>query len=173
VHVEAYDAVDRMITASGIDRTGQWTGLDIGGRNVNGSARGLLPATRWTGLDSTPGPGVDIVADARHWVVDRLVDVVLCTEVFEHVQDWWLIPVTAREALDPAGPGLVLFTCASTGRPPHGASGAPAPAPGEWYENITIDRLRHIAESLWRDVHITYNPNPGDAYLWARRPWED
>jgi len=173
MHAEAYAAVDRMITDSGIDRRGQWTGLDIGGRNVNGAARDLLPRATWTGLDATPGPGVDIVADARTWVPDRLVDVVLCTEVLEHVERWAEVLTTARDALDPAGPGLVLVTCASSGRPPHGAGGAPAPAEGEWYRNVAPDVLEDVARRLWRDVHVTYNPHPGDAYLWARQPWED
>lgn len=170
MHPEAYDAVARMITASGINPHGQWTGLDIGGRDVNGTARAHLPGARWHGLDAVPGPGVDIVADARTWEPDALYDVVLSTELLEHVDRWAEVIPTMYWALDPAGPGLVLITAASTGRAPHGASGEWEPPPGEHYGNVDPGELRAHLGAWFETVHVEYNPHPGDVYAWATAP---
>lgn len=93
--------------------------LDIGGRNVNGTCRDLFPNARYVALDYRADDGVDIVADARSWEPDDEFDVVLCTEVFEHVAGWERIVETAHEACKPGG--LFVVTTATHGRPPHSA----------------------------------------------------
>lgn len=170
MHPEAHAAVDRMLDRSGIDRTAPWRVLDLGGRDINGSIRSLLPAAKWTGTDLEAGPGVDVVHDATQpWPVgaDRF-DIVVCTEVLEHLAMWRLVLQTASEALEPDGPELLVVTCASDGRPTHGMSGAPQPAPGEWYCNVPPEHLRETLETLFREVHVEYRAHPGDAYAWAR-----
>jgi hypothetical protein len=129
VHEQAYDFC--RLFADDI----RGHGLEIGGRDLNGNARGLWPRIVWTVLDVLPGPGVDIVADARTWVPDRGYQIVLCTEVLEHVEDWRLVVNTAAKALDPGG--LVVITCAGPGRPPHSGVEATDILPGEYYHNIS------------------------------------
>lgn len=181
MHPEAYEAVGRMVTASGHDFadgdsggipegwTG-WYGLDIGGRDVNGTARAHFPHTHWRGLDIRPGPGVDIVEDATTWrgVKPGFEDFVLSTECLEHVENWRGIVECAASVLSPGGPMLAFFTAASTGRAPHGASGEHVPPPGEWYGNVRPDELSDALYENFIGVHVEYNPNPGDVYAWAR-----
>lgn len=118
---------------------GPGLGLELGGRDVNGNARHLWPNVTWTGLDITPGPGVDIVADARTWTPDRSYDLVLCTEVLEHVEDWQSILNTAGKALTEGG--YMVITCAGPGRAPHSGREATALHPDEHYRNIDPNEL--------------------------------
>lgn len=168
MHPEAYDAVGRMVAASGIDPAGEWTGLDIGGRDVNGSARAHLPNARWHGLDAVPGPGVDIVADARDWNPDAVYDVVLCTELLEHVRGWRHVLIAAAEALDRHG--FLFLTAASHGRRPHSADGHMFVPAGEHYANVDPEELRRELAALFAVVFVDYQRRPGDVYAWATAP---
>lgn len=169
MHPEARDGLARQLEASGLDLTAPWRVLDLGGRDINGSIRDLLPVAKWVGLDIEPGPGVDLVHDATQpWPAgfDRF-DLVVCTEVLEHVERWAAVLRAASQALEPGGPEALFVTCASTGRPEHGASGGPCPLPGEWYGNVPPGALRDVLVGLFRDSHVEYRANPGDAYAWA------
>jgi hypothetical protein len=167
MHPEAHTGIGWAIEQAQLDRHAPWRILDVGGQNVNGTAHDWFthPDTTITTLDIE---GADIIADARTWEPDRRFDVVMATEVFEHIRDWPAVLRTMVLALDPAGPGVLLATCASPGRPPHGATGAPLPAPGEWYRNVTPAQLAEAVHPYlpWREVRYLYPP--GDAYLWGR-----
>ena len=170
MHVEARDGLARQLDASCLDLGAPWRVLDLGGRDINGSIRDLLPGAKWVGLDIESGPGVDLVHDATTpWPAgfDRF-DIVVCTEVLEHVERWGAVLRTASEALEPGGPEALFVTCASTGRPEHGASGGPRPLPGEWYGNVSPAALRDALAGLFRYSHVEYRANPGDAYAWAQ-----
>lgn len=172
MHQEAYDGFARMLALSGIDPQRPWIGLDVGGADVNGSVRGQLPATVWTGLDIEPAPGVDIVANAATWRPDGndgAWDVVIATELFEHTSEWREIIGTMASVLDLEGPQLLIATCASDGRPPHGARGEWGVPKGQYYGNVTPSALREELTRWFYEVHVEYNPNPGDAYMWAKR----
>ena len=170
MHPEARDGLARQLAACGLDLDAPWRVLDLGGRDINGSIRDLLPNGKWTGLDIEPGPGVDLVHDATTRWPDSFerFDLVVSTEVLEHVELWGAILRTASEALEPGGPEALFVTCASTGRPEHGASGGPSPLPGEWYGNVAPGPLRDVLAGLFRYSHVEYRANPGDAYAWAQ-----
>jgi len=198
MHAEALNAVRDMITTT--IREGHlhkptenaWRlAIDLGGADVNGTARGLFDAdyTNWLGVDIAEGPGVDIVADARSWDwhsgrfltsearthAHKRVDLVLCTELLEHVapfpndiadSGWKAVIGTACRMLRPGG--VLMVTCASTGRRPHGARGELDVPTGEYYGNVELEPFSAAMESLdWRDWDVKYNPNPGDLYAWA------
>lgn len=116
------------------------TVLDLGGRDINGTCRDLYPHATYITLDLYPGPGVDIVADAATWVPDRLYDLVICTEVFEHVAEWPQMCVTAFKACG----GLFITTMAGPGRKPHSGIDGAALQAGEWYENIDPGLLERV-----------------------------
>lgn len=141
--------------------------LDVGGADWNGSLRGLgmLPGAEWTVVDLVAGRGVDVVADCTVWRPDGGWDLAVCTEVLEHVEDWRGILACMAAA---AGQGIV--TCASTGRRPHGAQGAAAPAEGEWYANIGVEEFADgAAEAGLQVVRMEYRRRPGDLYAAVRR----
>lgn len=200
MHPEALEAVARMMVESGYPSMGDpdshRMGVDFGGADVNGTARNLFsPTVTWHGLDIDPGPGVDIVADARSWtgmpdldpreitgegqVLCSLVhaDVILCTELLEHVAPlpddtvpgWYRVLETIGIVLKPGG--FVFITCASTGRRPHGARGEMDPPLGEFYENVDPGLFSRATSELggWSAGKIHFNPNPGDLYAWMRK----
>ena len=134
MHVQAYDGFARMLELSGLDAFRAWRILDVGGADVNGSVRDLMPYAAWVGLDIEPGPGVDIVADAAEWEswLGEGFEVVTATELFEHAERWRHIIKTMALALSDHGPQTLIATCASTGRPPHGARGEDGVPEGQY-----------------------------------------
>lgn len=165
MHAEAYEGFAWALERSGLDRSQPWRVLDIGGQMVNGSVHDQLPQSTVTTLDLE---NADIIADARTWEPTHLFDVVIATEVFEHVHNWGAVLDTMRKALDPEGPGTLITTCASTNRQPHGATGAPAPAPYEYYGNVEPIDLELALRSRFAHSEVRYLYPPGDAYAWAR-----
>lgn len=157
MHDEAY----AWVRAHALD--GQLDVLDIGGRNINGSVRDLFPDATYTAMDIRPGDGVDIVADAATWHPgDRLWDVVVCTEVFEHTTDWKLICVTAFTSLRPDG--RFIATMAGPGRPEHSAvDGGWRLHPGEYYGNVEPGDLRAVLEACgFTEIEVDQQFGPCD-----------
>lgn len=137
MHKVAMDWISRFRTN---DRL--WI-LDIGGRDINGTPRHLFPYCHYVVLDLRSGPNVDIIADAATWIPDRLYDLVICAEVFEHTPDWQAICRTAFSALKSKGKFVV--TAAGPGRPEHSAiRDGWGLEPGEFYKNIEPEELRLV-----------------------------
>ncbi len=97
--------------------------LEVGSMNVNGSLREVAEPfgpDRYVGVDLDEGPGVDEVCDAAG-LLDRFgpesFDVVLCTEVLEHVREWPSV-IHNLKMLVKAG-GVLLITTRSRGFPYH------------------------------------------------------
>jgi SAM-dependent methyltransferase len=68
--------------------------LEVGSRDPGADARSIVMPLRpaqYTGVDLVPGPGVDVVCPAER-LLERFApesfDVVISTEVLEHVRDW-------------------------------------------------------------------------------------
>lgn len=115
------------------------TVLDVGGRNINGTARDLFNAISYLSIDLFAGRGVDIVGDFTTYEGDT-VDVVVCLEVAEHTEKWPLIIENAANHLTPGG--LFIFTAAGPGRAPHSGIDGNKLQAGEWYQNIDPSDLR-------------------------------
>jgi hypothetical protein len=129
--------------------------LDIGGRDINGSPRGLFTGPEvYRVLDIEPGPGVQIVADAATWSPDREYDVVVCCEVFEHASRWRDILFTALKACKPGG--TLVATMAGPGRALHsGIDGGPTLYAGETYQNIDqLDLLDALETAGWEEITV-------------------
>lgn len=175
MHVQAHRALGEMIAESGIETRMVYKVLDMGGRDVNSTVQGLdvrpyLPHSVWQGADLAAGPGVDIVTDLtrRPWTYADDYDVVVSTELLEHVADWKAVLLNAAEALTHGYDPHVFITCAGPGRPAHGASGADRPAPGEWYANVAPQELEAALKDVFDDVHVRFGPETCDTYGWAR-----
>jgi SAM-dependent methyltransferase len=110
--------------------------LEIGSLDINGSVRPIFEPfqTNYFGIDMQKGPGVDLVADAAHFVNEEDYDVVVCAEVFEHTPDWKKIIANSYTNLRSGG--LFIATMAGEGRPPHSAIDENPIRDWEHYSNI-------------------------------------
>lgn len=97
--------------------------LEVGSLDVNGSPRAAvmeLSPSRYTGVDLSEGPGVDLVCDATG-ITRRFgpgsFDVVISTEMIEHARDWRTVISNLKDVLKPGG--LLLLTTRSIGYPYH------------------------------------------------------
>lgn len=117
--------------------------LEIGSKDINSTAQRLVirdlfkGSTKYTGIDLTAGPGVDVVADGATWSGDgKLFDLVISTETLEHAANAVVIVANAHKLLAPGG--ALLLTAAGEGRHPHSAvDGMLVLKPGEFYRNVT------------------------------------
>lgn len=98
--------------------------LEIGSRYVNGSVRPLierhLSPKEYVGIDVETGKHVDLVLPAErivnHFGISSF-DVVVATELLEHVVDWRLVVYNIKTILKPWG--ILYVTTRSRGFPYH------------------------------------------------------
>src|SRR2546426_1965120 len=98
--------------------------LEVGSRSVNGSLRQIVESlmpNEYTGVDLEPGPGVDMICGVERVVKtfgQASFDVVISTELLEHVLDWRSaisnIKMVCRRD------GLIVLTTRSVGFHYHG-----------------------------------------------------
>jgi SAM-dependent methyltransferase len=127
--------------------------LEIGSLDINGSVRSLFHNCDYLGLDVAPGPGVDLVCQGQEYAApDGSFDVVISCEAMEHNPHWI---ATFKNMIRLCRPGgLVIMTCATTGRAEHGTSRTePESSPltigigWEYYRNLTASNFRrHLDE---------------------------
>ena len=117
--------------------------LEIGSRNINGSVRSLFPAaSEFIGVDPVDGPDVDVVGDGS--VVDLghgTFDIVVCTEVLEHVDDEIATGIISNAWRHLASDGVFIMTCAGPGRHAHSAIDEQPIRPWEFYRNVDAETL--------------------------------
>ena len=122
MHLSALDKarVFRSAYLSGLEDA-PLTILDVGSAIVDPtqhSNRDAMTNPRWTltGMDIEPGLNVDVaVADPYDWreVESGSVDVVTCSEVFEHAEYFWVTILEIARVLRPRG--LAFITSPSPG----------------------------------------------------------
>lgn len=139
--------------------------LDVGALDVNGSARreleGLGIAT-YVGVDVKPGPAVDEICEAER-LVERYgsnrFDVVLATELVEHVRDWRAAISNLKQVL--AADGILILTTRSRGFPFHGF-------PFDYWR-YEVDDMKEIFRDL--DIEeVSSDPNNPGVFVCARKP---
>lgn len=138
--------------------------LDVGSRDVNGSFRELFTDCDYTGIDITEGKDVDVVCVGHEYDADPF-DVVCSGECFEHDEYWDKTLQNMVRLLKPAG--LMFFTCATTGRAPHGL--------GKWatsdnyYRNITEGDVKEALDvsDIFCDWEFTTNTSSHDLYFYG------
>ena len=139
--------------------------LEVGSLDVNGSLRPYVESLgprSYLGVDLTEGPGVDQVCPAER-LVEHLgteaFDLVVCTEVLEHVREWRVVVSNLKRLLRPGG--ILLLTTRSRGFP---------------YHEFPFDYWRYEVEDIQRifgDLELqaiepdTYMPG---IFVKARRP---
>lgn len=134
--------------------------LEIGSLNLNGSIRQFFQACDYTGLDVGEGRDVDVVCYGEDYGAPAAsFDMVVSCEAMEHNPGWrptWL------NMLRLAKPdGIVLMTCATTGRRQHGTEEyLPADSPltverkQNYYRNLVAEDFQALAQlDSWFPVH--------------------
>jgi SAM-dependent methyltransferase len=126
--------------------------LEVGSLDLNGSIRSLFPGCEYVGIDVAEGPGVDVVCEGQNYdgPADSFDTVISC-EAMEHNPHW---EGTFRNMIRLCKPGgLVVMTCASTGRPEHGtARSEPSASPltvklgWNYYRNLTEKDFRRAID---------------------------
>lgn len=117
--------------------------LEFGSRDLNGSVRPLFAdAAVYIGVDNIDGPSVDVEADAATVEVPGLFDVVVCCEVFEHVDDPTALAIVQNAHRHLMDGGTFIATMAGPGRAAHSAIAATGLMPGEFYRNVDEPTLR-------------------------------
>ncbi len=141
--------------------------LEVGSYDVNGSVRptilALEPAS-YTGVDQSAGPGVDTVVSAMDLVETfgaRSFDVVISTEMLEHVEDWR--PVVAEMVNVLTLDGLLVLTTRSPGFPYH-------PYPVDTWR-YTLDGMQQILTAAGLVVReLVSDPQAPGVFAIARKP---
>jgi len=139
--------------------------LELGARDVNGSVRPVVetwhPAS-YLGVDLEPGTGVDLVLDARE-LLDRFgaerFDVVIATEILEHIRDWRGIVSIMKRLLKPNG--ILLITTRSRGFEYHAY-------PADFWRFELADMATIFAD-MTIDALVPDPLDPG-VFLRARKP---
>lgn len=146
------------------------TVVEVGSYDVNGTVRPVIEphAKSYLGVDIMDGPGVDVVCD----VVDLPgrypsgFDLVVSTEMLEHVVDW-RAAIHALTCLVTVG-GMLAVTTRSPGFPYH-------PYPIDTWR-WPVDQMRTILTALGLDVDSCVDdPQQAGVFAVATKPesWEN
>lgn len=132
-------------------------------------ARWLYPDAQYEGFDICAGSGVDTIHDIRLPLdINVTADLVICTEVFEHVLEVGLVLATAAHCLIPGG--VFLSTCATSGRNPHSCIRPGPPLPDEHYENVKpADLELGLKWAGFKDIELEIDYEHHDLYARAVR----
>jgi SAM-dependent methyltransferase len=152
--------------------------LDIGSLDINGNTRHFFQQPYYyIGLDLAEGPNVDVVCPAHLYDCGFKFDVVISGECFEHDM-YYARSLNNMVNLLKSG-GLMVFTCASDGRPEHGTlRTTPENAPflsqfseewGNYYKNLNESDIRKVLDinNLFSLFEFQYNPETCDLYFWG------
>ncbi len=139
--------------------------LEVGSRDVNGSVRSILMslgARDYVGVDTELGPGVDRLCDVANLASEfsgQPFDVVVTTEMLEHVRDWSNAVSNLKQVVVPAG--LLVITTRSFGFPYHDF-------PGDYWR-YELDDMH----AVFRDFHIVKlirDPQSPGVFFMGRKP---
>jgi SAM-dependent methyltransferase len=139
--------------------------LEVGALEVNGSTRPVIEAlapASYVGVDIEPGPGVDVLCDVRELnerYGENVFDIVVSTELAEHVRDWRSAFANMKRVLRPGG--TILITTRSRGFPIHGH-------PWDYWRYEPEDMERIFAD--FEILTIERDPEAPGVFVKARKP---
>lgn len=151
--------------------------LDIGSLDINGNNQHLFESASYLGLDIAPGKNVDLISKGHELgLPNETFDVIMSGECFEHDPFYQKTVLNMLRMLKPGG--LMLFSCATTGRPEHGTRRTtPSDAPflqdlGEWsdyYKNLDESDFRAFInfDEEFSEYAFSTNPLTYDIYFYG------
>lgn len=150
--------------------------VEIGSLNINGTVRGFFdePA-EYIGVDVGPGRGVDVVCEGQDYDgATGSFDVAISAECFEHNPYWEATFLNmVRMVRDE---GLIVMTCATTGRAEHGTSRSDAGSSPltvgkgwDYYRNLTENDFQEAFDlgSMFSEYSFNVNTSSHDLYFWG------
>jgi SAM-dependent methyltransferase len=127
--------------------------LEVGSLDINGSVRELFSDCSYVGVDLQIGPGVDLACQGQ--LVEYPsghFDTVISAECLEHNPFWRETLANMLRMTRPGG--LLLVSCATTGRREHGTTRT-NPAASPFTTAAQWDYYRNLkAADLERSVHL-------------------
>lgn len=144
--------------------------LDIGSLDLNGNNRYLFKDYKYLGVDIGIGKNVDLVCYGHKVVDHEGFDIVISTECLEHDMFWEetlknMFNLTKKN-------GLILLSCATTGRPEHGTiatSPTDSPFTNNYYKNLTVNDISNainLHDLKQYEFKTTTSPSC-DLYFWG------
>jgi SAM-dependent methyltransferase len=140
--------------------------LEVGAQAINGSTRAHIEAmapASYMGVDIQAGPGVDAVVDVVD-LVDRFgpesFDLVVSTEMLEHVRDWRGAINAMKSVLVPGG--HLVLTTRSKGFYYHGY-------PHDYWRYEVDDFALMFGDMEIRALEADPSPDHPGVFLWATR----
>lgn len=149
--------------------------LDVGSYDINGSLKYLFPNSDYTGLDLAEGPNVDIVVSGDKYNTEKRYDITFSCECFEHNPQYLQ---TFQNMIDlTKANGLVVFTCATTGRPEHGtkntsphSSLASQEVSSDYYKNLVKEDFDQCdLDAIFSSYSFYTNTYSNDLYFIGRK----
>ncbi len=148
--------------------------LEVGSLDINGSVRQFFTSCTYIGIDVGEGKGVDEVAEGQEYNGKvNSFDTIISCECFEHNPHWVdtfnnMIRMTKKG-------GLIIMTCATTGRPEHGTTRTkPKDSPltigkgWDYYQNLTeADFTKSIDLSKFSSYKFSVNDTAKDLYFYG------
>ena len=172
-HKEQSDYIASLQAKFPLAFSGERT-LEIGSLNINGTVRNAFTSGEYVGVDVGNGPGVDVVVSGHEYNSDKLFDCCISCECFEH-NPFWKETFLNMIRLCKSG-GLVVFTCATTGRPEHGTErSTPQDSPltiakgWSYYRNLTKEDFQAVFnfDLLFTDWQFSVNEQACDLYFYG------
>jgi SAM-dependent methyltransferase len=162
MHQSVMAWAEEVITAGDVTDK---TVVEAGSQDVNGTVRDLIMAMHpglYVGIDAEMAPGVDVVCDVADMPALGLSpDLVVSTEMLEHVPDWQGAVRGMVLALKPGG--VLAVTTRSRGFPYHGY-------PGDFWR-YSLTQMRLIIEGAGLGIlDLRADPQVPGVFCKARKP---
>ncbi len=118
--------------------------IEIGSLDINGSVRQFFNDCVYIGVDVGSGPGVDVVCLGHEYgMPDNSFDIAISCECFEHDPHYIKTLNNMIRLVKPGG--LVIFSCATTGRKEHGTTNS-EPQSSPLTVNLGWNHYRNLEE---------------------------
>ena len=147
--------------------------LEIGSQNINGSVRSFFPnAQSYLGIDLCISTDVDwTVPGELIELPDGWAEVAISTECFEHCKNWEKVMINMIRITEMNG--MILITCASTGRATHGTIDSDvesSPFTSDYYKNLSINDINKMQlDHYFSRYGFEINNKSKDLYFWGIR----